>query len=110
MVYVHNKISLLIAFFPKAALVTIILIMNYKELSLKLPTDYSENELRTVISKKLRLTDFSFEILKKSLDARKKGNIHWLLRVRIFSDSLKGEKFIPQKGLSVSYKKRKEKV
>lgn len=84
--------------------------MNYKELSFKLPVDYSEDELRTLISEKMRLDDFSFEILKKSLDARRKGNIHWQMHVRIFSDLLKGEAFIPQKGLSVPYKKRKEKV
>ena len=46
--------------------------MNYKDLSLKLPTDYSENELRGLVSKKINLNDFSFEILKKSLDARKR--------------------------------------
>ncbi len=84
--------------------------MNYKELSLKLPTDYSEDELRALISKKMQLNDFSFEILKKSLDARKKGDIHWQMHVRIFSDLLKGEASSLQEGLSVSYKKRKEKV
>lgn len=84
--------------------------MNYRNLSLKLPTDYSENELRAIISKKINLNDFSFEILKKSLDARKKGNIYWLLNVRVFSDNLKGDEFIPQKGFSVPYKKRKERV
>ena len=84
--------------------------MNYKDLSLKLTTDYSENELRAIISKKTNLNDFSFEILKKSLDARKKSNIYWLLNVRVFSDNLKGDEFIPQKGFSVPCKKRKEKV
>ncbi len=84
--------------------------MNYKDLSLKLATDYSRNELRGLISKKINLSDFSFEILKKSLDARKKGNIYWLLHVRVFSENLKGDSFIPQKEFSVPYKKRKEKV
>ena len=84
--------------------------MNYKDLSLKLPTDYSENELRGLVSKKINLNDFSFEILKKSLDARKKGNIYWLISVRVFSDNLKGDSFIPQKEFSVPYKKRREKV
>ncbi len=75
-----------------------------------MPTDYSDNELRAIISKKTNINEFSFEILKKSLDARKKGNIYWLLSVRIFSESLKGDAFIPQKGFSVSYKKRKKHV
>ena len=84
--------------------------MNYKDLSLKLPTDYSENELRAVISKKINLLDFSFEILKKSLDARKKDNIFWQLSIRALSENLKGDTFIPQKEFSVPYKKRKERV
>ncbi len=84
--------------------------MNYKDISLKLPTDYSENELRTIISKKINLRDFSFEILKKSLDARKKGNIFWLTNVRIFSENLTGDTFIPQNEFTVPYKKRKERV
>ncbi len=84
--------------------------MNYKDLSLKLPTDYSEDELRSLISKKIHLKDFSFEILKKSLDARKKDNIYWLLNVRVYSDKLNGNTFVSKEEFSVPYKKRKEKV
>ncbi|MCK5154408.1 MAG: FAD-dependent monooxygenase [Spirochaetales bacterium] len=84
--------------------------MNYKDLSLKLSTDYSENELRALISKKINLQDFSFEILKKSLDARKKSNIHWLLNMRVFSDNIKWDKFIPDQHISIPYKIRNKKV
>ena len=84
--------------------------MNYKDLSLKLPTDYSENELQTIISKKINLNDFSFEILKKSLDARKKGNIYWLLNVRIFSEDLRGDTFISDQEFTIPYKKRNKKI
>lgn len=110
MVYARPEAEYSIVYFSNTASVIIIVYMNYKDLSLKLPTDYSENDLRAIISKKINQKDFSFEILKKSLDARKKGNIFWLINVRIFSDNLKGDTFIPQKEFSVSYKKRKERV
>ncbi len=84
--------------------------MNYTELSLKLPPNYSETELRSLISKKVNLKDFSFEILKKSLDARKKGNIYWLLNVRVISGNLKGENYIPNEEIPIPYKKRNKKV
>lgn len=84
--------------------------MNYKDISLKLPTDYSDVELHRIVSKKINLSDFSLEIRKKSLDARKKGNIHWLLNVRVIAENLKGDAFLPQKGFSIPYKKRKERV
>ncbi len=84
--------------------------MNYKDLSLKLSPDYSEYELRNIIEKEINFNDFSYEILKKSLDARQKGNIYWLLNIRVFSNKLKGDSFIPVKEFSVPYKKRKERV
>ena len=84
--------------------------MNYIDLSLKLATDYSDNELRTRIAKKINLLDFTFEILKKSLDARIKGNIYWLLNVRVFSNNLKGETFNPSEEFRILYKKLNKKV
>jgi uncharacterized protein len=84
--------------------------MNYKELSLKLPTDYSEEDLKRQISKKTDQTDFFFEIQKKSLDARKKGNIHWLLNIRIFSGVSKDNTVVLEKKITVPYKKRTEKI
>jgi uncharacterized protein len=84
--------------------------MMYKDLTLKLPTDYSENELHVSISQKINLKGFSFEILKKSLDARKKGNIYWLLNIRVFSDNLRAQAFIPNEEIPISYKKRNKKV
>ena len=84
--------------------------MNYKDISLKLATDYSEDELRSLISKKIHLNDFSFEITRKSLDARKKGNIFWLLNIRIFSEKLKGETFTEKKNFSVPYKSRSHRI
>ena len=75
-----------------------------------MPADYSEKELLELISQKLHLADFTFEILKKSLDARKKGNIYWLLNCRIFSESLGGESFDDEEDIVIPYKKRNKKV
>ena len=67
--------------------------MGYKEISIKLPTDYLLEELIQKIGKNLRIKNFSFQIENKSLDARKKSDIHWQLRISVFSRELKGGKF-----------------
>lgn len=64
--------------------------MGYRELTLKLPTDYTEEQLRRRIGKELKIRNFSCTISSKSLDARKKNAIHWLLRVGVVSDELAG--------------------
>jgi len=63
--------------------------MGYKEISLKLPTDFTEEQLRSKIGKKLRLKSFSYQIERKSLDARKKSDIHWKIKVAVSSSELK---------------------
>ena len=84
--------------------------MGYKTLSLKLPTNYSNDLLRNKISKELRLKNFEFEIEGKSLDARKKKNIHWLVRVLVNSPEIKGEEHRVADQLEIPYKKRTKKV
>ena len=64
--------------------------MGYRTISLQLPTDYSDEELRRRIGRKLRLRDFSYAIQNKSLDACRKSRIHWLVRVAVMSDQLDG--------------------
>ena len=63
--------------------------MGCKEISLKLPTDYTEELLRFEIEKKINLTEFSYQIKRKSLDARKKDSIHWLIQIAVSSKYLK---------------------
>ncbi|MCJ7771858.1 MAG: hypothetical protein MUP22_01865, partial [Desulfobacterales bacterium] len=63
--------------------------MGYKEISIKLPTDYNEEQLKRKIEKETSIRDFSFQIEKKSIDARKKSDIHWLIRVGVLSDEIK---------------------
>lgn len=84
--------------------------MGYRSIQIKVPTDYSEESLRKAIGKQLGVKDFSFQIEKKSLDARKKNNIHWLLGVMVSSEALEGEDFSAPDALQITHRKRDEKV
>lgn len=65
--------------------------MGYLVVVIKMPADYSDGMLQRKLAGKLRIRRFSWQIEGKSLDARNKRNIHWVLRVAVFSDELKGE-------------------
>ena len=80
--------------------------LPFKELELRLHTDFTEPDIRKTIEKKLRIKNFNYEILKQSLDARKKPNVYWLLRARVFSEELKGDIFRGGQKLEIPYKKR----
>lgn len=84
--------------------------MGNKTITFKLPSDYSSEVLRNKIAKELRLNEFSFEIENKSLDARKKSNIHWLVKVVVNSPEIKTEEKTPNENLVIPYQKRREKV
>ena len=64
--------------------------IGYRTISLKLPTDYSEDLLRNRIGKTLGLKVFSYTIENKSLDACRKNDIHWLVRVGVASEQIEG--------------------
>ena len=84
--------------------------MGYKQLSLKLPPDYSPEQLRYKAAKALHTRDFSFQIMHKSLDARKKNAIHWEIRLLVQSPEIKGGEPEKQAILEIPYKKRKQKA
>ncbi|MEA2076611.1 MAG: NAD(P)/FAD-dependent oxidoreductase [Candidatus Marinimicrobia bacterium] len=84
--------------------------MGYKTLQIKLPSNYSDDDIRQAIHRQLGLKDISFQIEKKSLDARKKSNIHWLLNLIVSSEQLPGEIYVAPKSLDIPYKKRSKKV
>lgn len=63
--------------------------MGYRELSLQMSSDYTDDELRKKIQKVLSTDEFEYNIEKKSLDGRKKTNIHWLVRVGVSSKHIK---------------------
>ncbi len=84
--------------------------MGYKETEINLPTDYTEDQLKQAISKKLRIRDFSWQIVNKSLDARKKDNIHWRIKIGVSSAFLKGEPGLQKDALQIAYKKRNKRI
>ncbi len=66
--------------------------MGYSEYDLRMAAGESEEALRPAIAKKTGLREFSFTILNKSLDARRKYRIEWQYRVGVTSSALpKGE-------------------
>lgn len=83
--------------------------MGYREISIKLPTDYTDDLLRHEIGKQLNVNDFSFRIDAKSLDARKKSNIYMLLRVAVLSEELQGGTPPPLPELRIPHRKRQNK-
>ena len=84
--------------------------MGYRELIINVPTGYQEAQIRHRIQKDLRVVDFTYQIEKKSLDAREKNNIHWKIRVGVLSSRIKGSPQNHPPVLSVPYKKGREKV
>ena len=84
--------------------------MGLKVIEIKAPTGYTDSELRQRISRELRLSSFTWQIENKSLDARKKGNIHWLLRIAVHSQSLGGPGPGPAGSLNIGYKPRQRRV
>ena len=83
---------------------------GYKEMTLQLPTDYTEEQLKEIIAKDLNIKDFSYQIVKQSMDARKKNNIHWQTRIAVSSPELKEAPPEKTPELEILFKKRKEKV
>ncbi len=84
--------------------------MGYKSIQIKLPSNYTKEDIRQAIHKKLGVKDFSFRTEKKSLDARKKDNIHWLINVVVKSPEFRGEDSLLFKPLGIPYRKRNKKV
>ncbi len=65
--------------------------MGYAEMTLKLPTDYSEKLLKKLISKEICSENFNFHIIRRSLDARNKRDIHFLTKIGVTADNLSGK-------------------
>lgn len=84
--------------------------MGYKEIDIRVPVAVSDKELFSFISAKTRLQSFTYRILKKSLDARKKNQIVWLYRIGIVSEELKNGVIPEPVSLVPVYRKRKEHV
>ena len=77
--------------------------MGNRFLSLKLPTDDTSDDLREAVKKTLRIHDFRWQIDKKSLDARKRQDIHWQLQIIVHSDEIQKNEYSPTPVLEISY-------
>lgn len=66
--------------------------MGYNEYELNLPVQAHDvdDAVRSAIRRTSKVRDFSYTILKKSLDARRKDRITWRMRVGVVSPELKG--------------------
>jgi hypothetical protein len=84
--------------------------MGYRVISLQLPTNYQEDELKKRIEKELGIKEFSFQIENKGLDARKKDNIHWLFRVLVVSEEITGDAPETSPPLTIPYRNKGEKA
>ena len=84
--------------------------MGYKEIDLKLPTDFDEQLLRNKISKELHIRNFKSRIINKSLDARKNSFIHWQVRAAVISDEIKGGQPVNEPSLTIPRKQRNSKA
>lgn len=84
--------------------------MGYKQISLKLPTGFTSEQLKKRIGSDLRIKDFTYQIENKSLDARKKNDIHWVVKLAVTSKELKGGEAEQIQDLVISFKKRSTKV
>lgn len=84
--------------------------MGFREITIQLPTDYTDDALKAAIGKQLGIREFSWQIEGKSLDARKKSNIHWLIRAGILSDELQGGEPFIYPSLEIPWKLRNTRV
>ncbi len=82
----------------------------FQDIEVKLPTNYHEEELRKKVAAKVGIKNFTWELLQQSLDARHKPDVFWLARVRIFSETRKGEIYETPPQLKISYQKRQQHV
>ncbi|WP_163324994.1 NAD(P)/FAD-dependent oxidoreductase [Draconibacterium mangrovi] len=84
--------------------------MGTKSVSFKLPTNYSPELLQGQIAKTLRIKNFSYELETKSLDARNKSNIHWLVKAVVSSPEIKGDEQVEKEKLEIPYRKSNKKI
>ncbi len=84
--------------------------MGFKGIILKLPTAYTDEAVKNQISKQLKIKDFSWQIQRKSLDARNKRFIHWRLEVAVHSPEIKSGEAPAQQQLQIPYKSGRGKV
>ncbi|MFH0801001.1 MAG: FAD-dependent monooxygenase [bacterium] len=83
---------------------------SFKEIEISLPVGYSEEELKTKIGRSVRSAEFAFEIRKKSLDARKKSNIHWVMKIIVYDKNISRNLIQSTPGLEIPIAGKKKKA
>ncbi len=84
--------------------------MGYRQISIKTPTAYTDDMLRQMIARKLKISRFSFQVEGKSLDARNKRDIHWVMKIAVVSDEIREGEIPREETLAIPLRKRNEKV
>jgi len=84
--------------------------MGFKSITLKLPTDYDEELLKKKIAAQVATRHFQYTLESKSLDARNKSRIHFLVNVGVTSPDISGDPPPPAPKLTIPYRPRKEKA
>lgn len=84
--------------------------MGFKVLEFKIPVHCNDADIQEHIRLLLGTQEFSWQIIGKSLDARKKSNIFWLMRVLVSSPHLKGGEPPQRDQLKIPYANRGKKV
>jgi uncharacterized protein len=84
--------------------------MGSKYISLNLPVEYSDEDIRKLITNELRIVSFAYDIDLKSLDARQAGNIHWQVRLLVTSEELKNDEALALPDLEIPFRKRSTRV
>lgn len=84
--------------------------MGIKKIQIKIKTDYSQDDLKQEIASVCGISDFSYSIDKKSLDARKKSAIHWLMSIYVTSPELSDQDIEHREELIIPQLKREDRV
>ncbi len=84
--------------------------MGFQYVDIKVIPNYNEADIERIIASKLSLKNFSWQIENKSLDARKKSNIHWALRIGVSSEEITKNEKIHREEISFKNVGRRKKV
>jgi uncharacterized protein len=79
-------------------------------LSIQMPPSYPEKDVHRCICNNLKIKNFTYEYVLKSLDARQKHNIHWQIKLYVISDELSDEVEYPFPTLNIPHQKRNKRI
>ncbi len=80
--------------------------MSIQQIALKLPSDFTQDDLKKMIENEISSAKFAYKIIKQSLDARKKDRLHWRVQVAVAEDKKALSGGLAADKLEIPYKKR----